>query len=432
MNQEELERFAAQAKADLRAERNGSSHWEGRLSDSALATAVAIAALLLAKRRKVAAVETDDLVKAGLSWLDKNRNEDGGWGDCPASPSNVSTVSLCWATLRLARDEGLAFNDAIESAEAWLIKEAGSLEPKDLAETIYGRYGKDRTFAVPILTHCALCGVLGAGNQGWRLVKPLPFELATLPHGFFKFLRLQVVSYALPALIAIGHVRHYHRPSLNPLARMARGWAKHRALRLLEKIQPKSGGFLEATPITAFVAMSLVESGQENHPVLEKALGFLVDQARENGSWPIDANLATWVTTLSVNALGASGEKPLPEEESASVQDWLLRQQHRIVHPYTQAAPGGWAWTNLTGGVPDADDTPSALLALKSSERTISVRLKRPRAGSLSYRTTMVACRPSAEVGASYLSTAVLPISPYMPCEPGPHGWRICPSCIRN
>ena len=35
-----------------------------------------------------------------------------------------------------------------------------------------------------------------------------------------------------------------------------------------------------------------------------------------------------------------------------------------MVHPYTNAAPGGWAWTNLSGGVPDADDTPGAILAL--------------------------------------------------------------------
>jgi squalene-hopene/tetraprenyl-beta-curcumene cyclase len=41
-----------------------------------------------------------------------------------------------------------------------------------------------------------------------------------------------------------------------------------------------------------------------------------------------------------------------------------LSQQNRAVHPYTHAAPGGWAWTDLSGGVPDADDTPGALLAL--------------------------------------------------------------------
>jgi squalene-hopene/tetraprenyl-beta-curcumene cyclase len=42
-----------------------------------------------------------------------------------------------------------------------------------------------------------------------------------------------------------------------------------------------------------------------------------------------------------------------------------MGQQYRVVHPYTQAAPGGWAWTDLPGGVPDADDTSGALLALR-------------------------------------------------------------------
>ena len=46
--------------------------------------------------------------------------------------------------------------------------------------------------------------------------------------------------------------------------------------------------------------------------------------------------------------------------------DWLLAQQYRDVHPFTNAAPGGWAWTDLPGGVPDADDTSSALIALKA------------------------------------------------------------------
>ncbi|HEV3386368.1 MAG TPA: prenyltransferase/squalene oxidase repeat-containing protein, partial [Gemmata sp.] len=34
-------------------------------------------------------------------------------------------------------------------------------------------------------------------------------------------------------------------------------------------------------------------------------------------------------------------------------------------HPYTGANPGGWAWTDLPGGVPDCDDTPGALLAIR-------------------------------------------------------------------
>jgi hypothetical protein len=66
------------------------------------------------------------------------------------------------------------------------------------------------------------------------------------------------------------------------------------------------------------------------------------------------------VTTLAVNALG-----PQLSTFDSQVRSWLLRQQYREVHPYTRAAPGGWAWTDLPGGVPDADDTSGALLALR-------------------------------------------------------------------
>jgi squalene-hopene/tetraprenyl-beta-curcumene cyclase len=95
---------------------------------------------------------------------------------------------------------------------------------------------------------------------------------------------------------------------------------------------------------------------------------FLLETARPDGSWPIDVNLATWVTTLSVNALSAlpGSRNPLTDADRRAIRDWLLGQQWTTEHPYTHAAPGGWAWTDLPGGVPDADDTPGALLALRN------------------------------------------------------------------
>jgi squalene-hopene/tetraprenyl-beta-curcumene cyclase len=67
-----------------------------------------------------------------------------------------------------------------------------------------------------------------------------------------------------------------------------------------------------------------------------------------------------------VNALCTAGpiESSIPSDESSRILEWLRSQQYREVHPYTNAAPGGWAWTDLSGGVPDADDTPGALIAL--------------------------------------------------------------------
>jgi squalene-hopene/tetraprenyl-beta-curcumene cyclase len=196
----------------------------------------------------------------------------------------------------------------------------------------------------------------------WRDVLPLPFELAALPQRWFAALRLPVVSYALPALIAIGQCRHHHRPTWNPITRVLRNLTRKKTLRVLETIQPPNGGFLEATPLTSFVTMSLAGIGLADHPVTQKGVAFLKASARPDGSWPIDTNLATWVTTLSVNALGEA----LPADARAPIRDWLLAQQYREEHPYTLAAPGGWAWTPLPGGVPDADDTPGALIALRN------------------------------------------------------------------
>jgi squalene-hopene/tetraprenyl-beta-curcumene cyclase len=134
-------------------------------------------------------------------------------------------------------------------------------------------------------------------------------------------------------------------------------------LRVLESIQPENGGFLEATPLTSFVTMSLASMGLRDHRVTRRGATFLRASVRSDGSWAIDTNLATWTTTLAIKAL-AYQPAALSPEQRLTLREWLLGQQYRVEHPYTHAAPGGWAWTDLPGGVPDADDTPGALLAL--------------------------------------------------------------------
>ena len=176
---------------------------------------------------------------------------------------------------------------------------------------------------------------------------------------------MPVVSYALPALIAIGLCIQKNRPSWNPLAKGVRALCRRRVLGVLETIQPSHGGFLEATPLTAFVTMSLWMSGERKSIVLDRGVDFLVQSVRKDGSWPIDTHLATWVTSLAVGALEKSGcLAHLSGKEK--LRDWFLTQQYLVRHPYTGAPPGGWAWTPLPGGVPDADDTPGAMLALKA------------------------------------------------------------------
>ena len=61
---------------------------------------------------------------------------------------------------------------------------------------------------------------------------------------------------------------------------------------------------------------------------------FLVRSVRPDGSWPIDTNLATWVTTLSVNALGGRRRPRLRSlDRDGSASRWLLDQQYARTAP---------------------------------------------------------------------------------------------------
>ena len=381
------------AAGSLQAERNEGGWWEGELASSALSTAVAVLALGEFEQSRRALREAPgndtldgcgkniDLILGGLRWLAATQLGDGGWGDTTKSRANVATTLLGWAAfglgMRILRGAGALaappeqmpkaedFEKVVARVEGWIQRAAGGLEAGALKAALAGRYGKDRTFAVPILMACAVGGRLGSAPGCWREVPALPFELAAFPRRWFAALRLPVVSYALPALIAIGQVRHFHAPGWGPWA-----WVRRKVVgrtrRLLREIQPVGGGFLEATPLTGFVTMALCSAGEGAGEVVREAVDFLTRSVRKDGSWPIDSNLATWGTTLAVKALGGD----LPDASRAPVRRWLLGQQYKTRHDYCMSAPGGWAWTDLPGGVPDADDTSGALLALQHLPQT--------------------------------------------------------------
>lgn len=355
--------------------------WEGMLSSSALSTATAVSAMALSNTGRDRLDADIARIRNGVAWIAEHQNADGGWGDTIDSPSNLATTLLAASALRLAAPlDIVAPAKVVEQANQYLTHQtavwrdaidavpSGDITAKsDLARAIQAAYGADRTFAVPILMNCALAGLVP-----WRDVPRLPFELAIAPHGWYKLLRLHVVSYALPALIAIGLSIEHHRPTGFGLRRAIRRWVRPRVLAKLANIQPSHGGFLDAAPLTSFVAMGLVPVFGREQPVAARCLDFLRQSQREDGSWPIDTNLSVWVTSSAVAALDAAGSfVPSDYEQShrCRIIDWITERQYGDVHPFTNAAPGGWGWTHLPGGVPDGDDTSGAILVLNSPSR---------------------------------------------------------------
>lgn len=347
--------FAYQrAKERLLASRSPGGYWIGRLASSAVSTATALSALSLVRRSDPGQQPERFglLIERGAAWLAAHQNADGGWGDTDRSYSNIATTILAVAALRLS--------DCSNHHAAVVERGVNYIKRNGFVEAVFRRYGRDRTFAAPILANAALAGMVD-----WRDVPRLPFELACLPQDWYRFLHLPVVSYAIPALVAIGQLGHAFRPTRLWPWRWVRGWAVEPSLRVLEAMLPESGGYLEATPLTSFVVMSLAACRRADHPVARRGVEFLVRSVREDGSWPIDTNLATWLTTLAINALAHGGEN-VSALLGNDCLDWLLGCQHRTRHPFTGAEPGGWGWTDLSGAVPDADDTPGALLALSA------------------------------------------------------------------
>jgi hypothetical protein len=343
--------------SSLKQKLNSEGFWSGKLSSSSLSTATAIVAL------KIYGNDTDEkLIHKGFNWICSNINGDGGFGDTPQSESNVSTSLLCYAAVFYCRYPDNDGREVLRAIETFLETKNITFNSDSITSSILKFYGKDYTFSVPILSMLALCGVLS--DEAFGHIPRLPFELSLLPSSYYKFFNLQVVSYAIPALIGVGIYLHSHRTKNISFSGIYRDRAVAPAIKKLSSILPESGGFLEATPLTAFVDMCLIASGKKENEVVKKGILFLQRQQRSDGSWPIDTDLSTWVTTLSIKAMGPKLESTIGNEAIQKLKKHLLAIQYKEKHPFNGAKPGGWGWTNFSGSVPDADDTPGAILAL--------------------------------------------------------------------
>ena len=339
MNTARLKEMQTDAIERLMKSRSADGMWRGSLSSSAISTAVSVFAL-----QRIDADKYASHIQAGVCWLHETMKADGSWGDSVESPSNMTATLLTYVSL-------YAVGQAPHASRQYLSQHLGGDSEEALTKGVLRYYGRDLTFSVPILMMCALAGVV----KDWKKIPPFPFELATLPQRLFRYLNLPVVSYAIPALIAIGICQMHKKGGwLSPVRKLF----VPKAMRVLLRMQPADGGFLEAAPLTAFVSMCLAEGGFREHEVTQRCAQFLVDTVREDGSWPIDTNLSAWVTSLAAKVL------PHDQVDAEGLARLIQRNATVSVHPFTAAAPGGWGWSDLSGSVPDGDDTSGALMAL--------------------------------------------------------------------
>lgn len=392
---------------ELLAERTVRGHWVGEVSSSPLATAAAISALVIAHGNHglddAAAAQAPDrnslhnllqgdlseLIVDGLHWLAEHQNKDGGWGDTERGRSNCAATLLVQTAFRLTGVPA-KYLDLTDRADEYLAAQGG-------VAAFRKRAGRDKSLAAPVLASAALAGLVP-----WRLVPALPFEYAGLPRTWQARLKLPVVSCVVPILEAVGQLKFHFDPPRNPLTRALRMATRKQSLAAIDRLQPESGGFLESTPLTAFVVLSLASIGLAQHRIVHRGVEFLLSSVRSDASWPIESNFATRNTSLALRALAgdaladddlsermretvAIGDAWLDTTHESQVSlaehrgqprstdvatldenclDWLLDCQKSAPDAHAAAEPGGWAWTDLPGGIPETDDTAAALIAL--------------------------------------------------------------------
>jgi hypothetical protein len=196
LNLQRLNEAFLSVRKELLDQRGTAPHWTGQLSTSALSTATAISALSLIRKQSVGSDSPlTPLISRAAQWLYHHQNPDGGFGDTDRSHSNIATTLLVIAAWKLCEFESHSNLDVSQAlSKAW-----SYVDRQGRWEGLRRRYGKDKTFVVPILSNCALAGLVP-----WSEVPALPFELAALPQAWYRFVKMPVVSYAIPALVAMG------------------------------------------------------------------------------------------------------------------------------------------------------------------------------------------------------------------------------------
>jgi squalene-hopene/tetraprenyl-beta-curcumene cyclase len=314
--------------------RRRTGSWVGELSSSALCTSMSSVALYL---RPEAAPRS--AWESGLGWLAKTQHDDGGWGDAIVDPSNMNATSMASAVLHYCAAE--EYGDRVRAGRRWVERAGGFSVLNDPRATSMSGPGR---------TMYAL-----AGFYDWRRIRRLPTEVVLLPGRVQRTLSITFSSILSLSVLhdRFAPVSRWRRPLRRRAVREAVGW-----LRRAQAIDGSFGGSAMLASITV-VCLTLADAGGED--IVEKALTFLLESQRPDGSWPMARDLENFDTTQAVYAHEEAG-RSIPGGEK--VRNWFFEHQWRTPCFHTSASPGGWAWEPPSGW-PDVDDTACTVRSLR-------------------------------------------------------------------
>lgn len=330
------------AAAALLAAQDPKGDWANPRPPAVSGTAGAVLAL-----RLIDPVGSAELVDAGVDWLLRVRNADGGWGTLADCPTDFVATAMAIAALRLAGPD--RSGGAVDEALAVLADRGGVA---GLA---------DPTMAQ--LTGLVLAVV---GLHDPADLPRVPVEVLLAP----TFLRRRLLSYLAPPFITLALLQSRQRRA-GRLARTVDRLTRPTALRLLDQIQREEGdvGSYGGDPwLTGLVGTALQVS--DSAPDLRAAArSYLHLTAQADGSWHMIHGMARErievtgpaYVTESLAAAGIADAGQL-----ARACGWLAGCQQRDRFATYACPPGGWAWSGRRGW-PNVLDSLAVLKAFRAA-----------------------------------------------------------------
>ncbi len=333
-------RSSVEALFDAQDEDGG---WPNPRPSSVPCTAAAITALHLADR-----AESTQLVMAGVDWLHRSRNTDGGWGTIAGCPTDFAATAAAVAALHLIAPQ----------------------ESQDLIGTglaVLQRWGGVTGYPDKALIRMAGLALSLAGLHDPAGLPRMPVEMLLLPDSA----RRPVLSFLTVPFVAHALLQAAQRPG-NAFTRLIDRVTRPTALRLLAQISAQEGGVgsYGADPwLTGLVCTGLVTNGI-GADLVRAAVAYLRMTAQPDGSWQtlhgmqVEKVEVTGPAYVAL-ALGMAGHADDARLHRARL--WLGACQQEEGFPAYGCPPGGWAWSGRRGW-PNVLDSLAVLKALAQDE----------------------------------------------------------------
>ncbi|MDI2030382.1 prenyltransferase/squalene oxidase repeat-containing protein [Saccharopolyspora sp. TS4A08] len=299
---------------------------------STLGTVGALSALHHADPRGSA-----DLIEAGVGWLRRTQNPDGGWAMVPGLDSEAGPTAVSSAVLHLVDPDGSA--EAVRAGQRWM-DDFGGLD------------------AIPHPEVVSWCRQY-YGFVGWLSadeMRRFPLELGMLPG-----LHRKVFDLRIPMAFALGLAQARHKP-LNPVQKLLAKLGEPGALKAIRQVhehEGSTGAWCENAWVTGLVCTGLARAGLAPD-LVEAAVQWFRKTMDPEGWWQTGPLDAAW-TMYAARGLAEAGYADDPRL-TASVDLFVRLQQHRPFLAFG-CPPGYWGWAG-TAGWPSTLETGEILSVL--------------------------------------------------------------------